>query len=156
MTTFILHMCYSDINFKNKYGKDQRDTFVCGAAMRSEERIQTWLCAFPAPTLPGCPVKGASEFPENSGKSGFVPAVHKQMGGQIHGRRYRRIGEPPRAGSKTDYKQASRRRNNTQSHRADRQSVKAAKAAREASSGKTASDETFRRFLPALAQDMDV
>ena len=38
----------------------------------------------------------------------------------------------------------------------DRQSVKAAKAAWEASSGKTASDETFRRFLSALAQDIDV
>ncbi|MDR2057106.1 MAG: hypothetical protein LBP83_02270 [Dysgonamonadaceae bacterium] len=39
---------------------------------------------------------------------------------------------------------------------ADRQSVKAAKAAWESSSGKTASDETFRRFLSALAQDIDV
>ena len=39
---------------------------------------------------------------------------------------------------------------------ADQQSVKAAKAAWEASSGKTASDETFRRFLSALAQDIDV
>jgi transposase len=39
---------------------------------------------------------------------------------------------------------------------ADRQSVKAAKAAWEASSGKTASEETFRRFLSALAQDIDV
>lgn len=38
---------------------------------------------------------------------------------------------------------------------ADRQSVKAAKAAWEASSGKTASEETFRRFLSALAQDID-
>ena len=38
----------------------------------------------------------------------------------------------------------------------DRQSVKAAKAAWEASSGKTASDETFRRFLSALVQDIDV
>jgi transposase len=39
---------------------------------------------------------------------------------------------------------------------ADRQSVKTAKAAWEASSGKTASEETFRRFLSALAQDIDV
>jgi transposase len=39
---------------------------------------------------------------------------------------------------------------------ADRQSVKAAKAAWEASSGKTSPDETFRRFLSALAQDTDV
>ena len=39
---------------------------------------------------------------------------------------------------------------------ADRQSVKAAKAAWEASSGKTASEETFRRFLSALAQDINV
>jgi transposase len=39
---------------------------------------------------------------------------------------------------------------------ADRQSVKAAKAAWEASSGKTSPDETFRRFLAALAQDTDV
>lgn len=39
---------------------------------------------------------------------------------------------------------------------ADRQSVKAAKAACEASSGKTASEETFRRFLSALVQDIDV
>jgi transposase len=39
---------------------------------------------------------------------------------------------------------------------ADRQSVKAAKVAWEASSGKTASDETFRRFLSALSQDIDV
>jgi transposase len=39
---------------------------------------------------------------------------------------------------------------------ADRQSVKAAKAAWEASSGKTASEETFRRFLSALVQDIDV
>jgi hypothetical protein len=39
---------------------------------------------------------------------------------------------------------------------ADRQSVKAAKAAREASSGKTSPDETFRRFLSALAQDINV
>jgi transposase len=39
---------------------------------------------------------------------------------------------------------------------ADRQSVKAAKAAWEASSGKTASDETFRRFLSALVQDINV
>ena len=39
---------------------------------------------------------------------------------------------------------------------ADRQSVKAAKAAWEASSGKTASEETFSRFLSALVQDIDV
>lgn len=39
---------------------------------------------------------------------------------------------------------------------AGRQSVKGAKAAWEASSGKTASEETFRRFLSALAQDIDV
>ncbi|MDR2388979.1 MAG: hypothetical protein LBD89_04235 [Tannerellaceae bacterium] len=39
---------------------------------------------------------------------------------------------------------------------ADRQSVKAAKAAWEASSDKTASDETFRRFLSALVQNIDV
>jgi transposase len=39
---------------------------------------------------------------------------------------------------------------------ADRQSVKAAKAAWEASSGKKASGETFRRFLSALAQDINV
>jgi hypothetical protein len=39
---------------------------------------------------------------------------------------------------------------------ADRQSVKAAKAAWEASSGKACSDETFRRFLSALAQDINV
>lgn len=38
----------------------------------------------------------------------------------------------------------------------DRQSVKAAKAAWEASSGKTYSEETFRRFLSALAQDINV
>ena len=38
----------------------------------------------------------------------------------------------------------------------DRQSVKAAKAAWEASSGKTASEETFRRFLSALVQDINV
>lgn len=38
----------------------------------------------------------------------------------------------------------------------DRQSVKAAKAAWEASSGKKASDETFRRFLSTLAQDISV
>ena len=39
---------------------------------------------------------------------------------------------------------------------ADRQSVKAAKAAWEASSGKTSSEETFRRFLSALVQDINV
>jgi transposase len=39
---------------------------------------------------------------------------------------------------------------------ADLQSVKAAKAVWEASSGKTASQETFRRFLSALVQDIDV
>jgi transposase len=39
---------------------------------------------------------------------------------------------------------------------ADRQSLKAAKAAWEASSGKISSDETFRRFLSALAQDINV
>ena len=38
----------------------------------------------------------------------------------------------------------------------DRQSVKAAKAAWEESSGKKASDEMFRRFLSALAQDINV
>jgi transposase len=39
---------------------------------------------------------------------------------------------------------------------ADRQSVKAAKSAWEAYSGKTASDETFILFLSALAQDINV
>lgn len=38
----------------------------------------------------------------------------------------------------------------------DRQSVKAAKAAWEASSGKSASEETFRRFLSALVHDINV
>lgn len=38
----------------------------------------------------------------------------------------------------------------------DRQSVKAAKATWEASTGKKASEETFRRFLSALAQDINV
>ena len=38
----------------------------------------------------------------------------------------------------------------------DRQSVKAAKAAWEASSGKKASEETYRRFLSALAQNINV
>lgn len=38
----------------------------------------------------------------------------------------------------------------------DRQSLKAAKAAWEASSGKTSSEETFRRFLSVLVQDINV
>ena len=38
----------------------------------------------------------------------------------------------------------------------DRQSVRSAKEAWEKSSGKEASDLTFRRFLSALAQDIDV
>lgn len=38
----------------------------------------------------------------------------------------------------------------------DRQSVRAAKEAWQTSSGKEASDLTFKRFLAALAQDIDV
>jgi transposase len=38
----------------------------------------------------------------------------------------------------------------------DRQSVRLAREARQNSSGKEASDLTFRRFLSALAQDIDV
>lgn len=43
-----------------------------------------------------------------------------------------------------------------QSHRIDRQSVRAAKEAWQNASGKEASESTFKRFLSALAQDIDV
>lgn len=111
-------MRYSNTNRNYKYGKNQRATFVSGADTHSGEWIQTRSCAFPAPTLPFRLVKGRRiEFTENIGESGLVPTVHQQMGGQIHVRRSRRIGEPPRPRGQADYKQGSRRRNDTPSHR---------------------------------------
>ena len=102
----------------NKYGQDKRDRFVFGADTRSGEWTQTWSSAFSAPTQLGCPVKGTRlEFPENSGESGLVPTIHQQMGGQVHGRGHRRLGEPLRTGRQTDYKQRRGRRNDTPSHR---------------------------------------
>ncbi len=112
MIIFILHMRYY------KYGKDQIDRLVCGADTCFGEGIQAWSSAFPAATLPCCPVKGTRvEFTENSGESRLVPAVNQQMDRSIHGRRHRRVGEPPGPGSQTDYKQGCRRGNDTQSYR---------------------------------------
>jgi transposase len=103
---------------KNHYGKDQRVTFVCGAATHIGEWIQTWARAFSSTTLLVCLAKGARiEFSENSRASGFLPTIDQQMGGQIHLRRYCRLGEPSRAGSQADYQQGNRRRNDTPSHR---------------------------------------
>jgi transposase len=111
-------MRYSNTNCNDKYGKDQRYTFVSEAETCLVEWIQTWSCAFPAPTLPCRPVKDTKiEFTENSRKSGLLPTVNQQMRGQIPGRRHRRLGEPPLPGRQADYKQRSRRRNNTQSYR---------------------------------------
>jgi hypothetical protein len=76
-----------------------------------------------------------------------VPAVNQQMGRQIHGRRHRRIGEPPLTGRQADHKQGSRRRNDTQSHRsrpAERKSFES--RLWEAASGKTASDVFYQHW----------
>lgn len=140
MITF--HKRYSNTNIKDKYGKDQSDRFVCGADTHSGEWIQAWSATFPAPTLSGCPAEVARlEFTANSLESGLVPTAHKQMGGQ---------GTKPIISKESDEETIRK------AIEADRQSVKAAKAAWEASSGKTVSDETFRRFLSALVQDIDV
>ena len=118
MITFILHPRYTHTNVNNTYGKDQSNRFVCGTDTRSGEWIQAWSSAFPAPTLPGRPVEVTRlEFTANSVESGLVPTVNQQMGGQIPVRRYRRLGEPSRAGSPAYYKQGSRRGNDTQGHR---------------------------------------
>lgn len=118
MILFSLHKRYSNTDIKYKYGKDQSNRFVCGADMPSGEWIQVWSGAFPAPTLPCRPVEVTRlEFTANSVESGLVPTVNQQMGGQVPGRRHRRIGEPSRAGSQTHYKQGSRRGNHTQGHR---------------------------------------
>lgn len=128
MITFSLHKRYSNTKENNKYGKNQTNTFVCRADTRFGEWIQTWSDTLSALTLPSNTVKGTRiEFTGNSYESGLVPTVHQQMGGQVHGRRHLRIGEPSRAGSQADNKQASRRRNDTQSHRrgpAERKSSK--------------------------------
>lgn len=118
MIIFSLHNRSTHTNYKDNYGKDQSDTIVSGAAPPPGERIQTWSSAFPAPTLSCRLVKSTRhEFTENSGKSGLVPTVNQPMGGQIYGRRHRRIGEPSRTGSQTHYQQGIRRRNDTPSDR---------------------------------------
>ena len=111
-------MRYSHTKCNDKYRKDQRNTFVTGTDTYLGEWIQTRSSAFSSPTLFSCSVKGTRvEFSENSKESGFLPTIHQQMGGQIHGRRYRGIREPSRTGGQTDYQQGSRRRNDTPSHR---------------------------------------
>lgn len=122
-------MRYTTTNSKDNYGKDQNYIFVSEADTRSGEWIQTWSCAFPTPTLPGRPVKGTRiEFAENIRESGLVPTVHQQMGGSIHVGRHRRIGEPSGTGCQADYKQGSRRRNHTQSHRSRPAECKSSKS----------------------------
>lgn len=118
MIIYGLHQRYSHTDIQNKYGKDQSNRFVWGANTHSGEWIQEWSSAFPAPTLPCRPVEVTRlEFTANSIESGFVPTVNQQMGGPVPNRGHLRIGEPSRAGSQTYYKQASRRRNDTQGHR---------------------------------------
>lgn len=132
-------------------GKDQSNRFVLGADTHSGEWIQAWSGAFPASTLSCRPVEVTRlEFTANSVKSGLVPTVNQQMGGQVPGRGHRRIGEPSRAGAKPIISREANEETIRKAIEADRQSVKAAKSAWEASS-----DETFRRFLSALVQDID-
>ena len=85
---------------------------------------------------------------------GNAPDNGQQLGEALRGRRHQRVGHPPGRGRKpiigTQDEEIIRH-----AIEKDRSSILSAKAQWEAATGKTACEETLRRFLSALAQDLD-
>jgi hypothetical protein len=157
MIIFSLHKRYFHTNIKYRYGKDQSDIFVCGADTRFGKWIQAWSSAFFAPTLPGCPTEVARlEFTTIALKVDLCQQSINKWVDRFLAERIEGLENRPGEGAKPIISMEADQETIRKAIEADRQSMKAAKAAWESSSGKTASDETFRRFLSALAQDIDV
>jgi hypothetical protein len=157
MILFSLPVRYFGINSNDHYGKYQRDTFVFGANRRSGEWIPACPCAFSAPALPcgSVKVKGLSS-PKTAEKADLCrQSISKRVSGFLSAG-IEGLENRPGQGSRPVISREAGEETVRKAVEAGRQGEKAAKSAWEASSGKTAPEETFRRFLSVLAQDINV
>lgn len=92
--------------------------------------------------------KQASRFAD-----GDVACIRQLLGETFHAGRHQRLAYPPRAWSQT-YHDCTDEEVVRKAIEQDRQSVSKAREAWQKATGKEASDQTFKRFLSALAQDI--
>ena len=136
-------------------GKNQGNKIESNAAIRIGRRISQRFIACLPYAMQGGTVEGTRfKFSPNRQALGNAPDNGQQLGEALRGRRHQRVGLPPGRGRKpiigTQDEEIIRH-----AIEKDRSSILSAKAQWEAATGKTACEETLRRFLSALAQDLD-